>query len=172
MSAELIRKAVLAIMEDKIPLNSAWCTVKSVDATAKTCTVILDDDEDLKLEGILLGYTKSGLVIIPKNNSDVLVQFINNTKTVGYVICVQESLNAELMGNNFGGLMKSEIAKQKYQALENKFNQLISLLNGWLPVPNDGGASLKTLLTTWLATDFTLTTKAELENAAVKHGDG
>lgn len=30
-------------------------------------------------------------------------------------------------------------------------------INGWTPVPNDGGAALKTALTTWLATQYATT---------------
>jgi hypothetical protein len=38
--------------------------------------------------------------------------------------------------------------------------------------PNDGGAALKLALTTWLASALTLTTRANIENTVIKHGNG
>mgnify|MGYP000278753037 CR=1 FL=1 len=171
MSKELFRKAILSIMEDKIPLNSTWCTVKAVDAAKKTCNVILDDDENLLLEEILLGYDKSGCVILPKLNTDVLVQFIDNTKTIGYVICVQETDNVEILGSNFGEIAVTSQLRAKINALETQINNLKTIITTWIPTPNDGGLGFKTAATSWASSQITLTTLNDIKGK-VKHGNG
>jgi hypothetical protein len=66
--------------------------------------------------------------------------------------------------NPMQGLLK------KLNNIENKIDDLIIAINGWIPVPNDGGAALKVALTTWLLTSITPTTQSEIENPNLVHG--
>ena len=167
MSSEKIRRAIIAIMEGKIPLNSTWAKVKSIDA--QTCTVTIDE---LDIEKILLGFDKSGLIIYPTVGSDVLVMFIDNTKTNGAVMYVKETDKIELMGNSKGGLAIVEKLKDQYNKIEQDINDLKTAFTGWSPVSNDGGAALKTATTAWAGLQLTQTTEADIENDKVKHGEG
>jgi len=52
----------------------------------------------------------------------------------------------ELNGATDSAVLFSEL-KTAYNELNDKYNKLITNLNAWVPVPNDGGTALKTLLT-------------------------
>lgn len=57
-----------------------------------------------------------------------------------------------------------------YNDIEKKLNDLITVFNSWTPVPNDGGAALKTALATWVAQNLTLTQEADISNPNIVHG--
>ena len=181
MSAETeeIRKAVISILEGKIPLISSWCTVKAINGTV--CDVILDGDEDLLIPDVLLGFDKSGMVIKPQVNTDVLVLFIDNTKTNGAVVMVEQTDTIELMGNEFDGLPKVNSVVEKMNNLENDLNTLKNALGTLLatPVNEPGNGSpsafqiaMKTALLNYNGQQFVNTVKADLENEKVLHGKG
>jgi len=65
---------------------------------------------------------------------------------------------------------QSDIATH-LNTIENKINALITAVNAWTPVPNDGGAALKTALTTWLGSSLTNTTQANISSTVTFHGD-
>lgn len=154
-------------MEGQIPLNSTWCKVKSV--SGQECTVLIDD---LEIEGILLGYEKSGVIVYPKNDTNVLVAFIDNTKTAGAVIIVEETDKIEIMGSANGGLVKSEKTAEQLNKIEQDVNSLKQIITAWSPIPNDGGAALKAAAATWAGQMLQTTNKTVLENPKVKHGEG
>ncbi|MBL7902953.1 MAG: hypothetical protein JNK73_13230 [Bacteroidia bacterium] len=171
---EEIRKAIIAMMEGKIPIVSAWCKVKAVNG--KTCDVIIDDDEGLLIKGILIGYDKSGVVVKPKLNTDVLVLFV--TKTSGAVVMIEQTEDVEIFGSGFSGLVKVGKLKDKLNAIENKVNALISAFNSHVhpvigalpaapPVPPTTSATLAPV-----APPLTPTEQVEIENEKVKHGAG
>lgn len=167
---EDIRKSVLAMMEGKIPLNSAWCTVKTINGD--TCDVIFDDDENLIISDILLGFDKSGVIVKPIVNTDVLVLFINNTRTNGAVVMVEETDGIEIMGNEFDGIPKVAALLSEINDLKTVINDLKTVFTGWTPVPNDGGAALKAAVTAWASQQLQPTQQSTIENDKVKHGKG
>jgi hypothetical protein len=173
MSAELIRKTVRAMVEGMIPLNSAWCTVKSVDSNKRTCDVYLDGDKDLVIEEILLGFDKSGVIVKPKVNSDVLVMFVNNTKTIGAVVMVEKTDSVEIMGTNFGGIPKINPLKTELQKLDAKITTVktaagsaIGTLSGIID-SGTSGTAYNAAVAALPTQDLT-----QLENEKVKMGNG
>lgn len=167
MEADKIRKAIIAIIQGQIPLNSTWGKVKSV--SGQFCTVIIDE---LEVKKILLGFDKSGVIVYPKLNTDVLIVFTDNTRTRGAVVVVKETDRIEIMGSANGGLVISDKAKEQYNKIEQSLNDLKQVFIAWTPVSQDGGAALKTAIATWMADPLIETQASDIESNKVKHGNG
>lgn len=67
------------------------------------------------------------------------------------------------------GMVKIIPLVAKLNALESQVNALKTILASWTPVPNDGGAALKTLVSGWAVSQMASTQKSQLENTNVKH---
>jgi hypothetical protein len=167
MDYEKIRRAIIAIIEGKIPLVSTWAKVKSV--SGQTCTITIDE---LDIENILLGFNNSGVIVYPVVNSDVLVLFIDKSKTNGAVVHVKETDKVEIMGNSKGGLAIVSNLTQQYNKVEQDLNTLKQLFTAWVVVASDGGAALKAVVATWASNPLTQTIDSDIENDKVKHGQG
>jgi hypothetical protein len=68
-----------------------------------------------------------------------------------------------------GGMVKVSELTTKLNNLENDINDLKSIFSSWTPVPSDGGAALKLLLTPYYGQTLTPTAQSEIENTKVKH---
>lgn len=169
MSSDVIRKVVLSMMEGLIPLNSTWCTVVSV--SDQVCKVRIDD---LEVEDILLGWDKSGVIVYPKVNTDVLVVFIDNSKTNGAVINVKETDKIEIMGNNYKGIPILDEIKKNMDAIKNYLSaEKAAISAAFLAVgagTSANGASGKSSFDTAMASQTI--TFSDMENKKVKHGNG
>lgn len=75
-----------------------------------------------------------------------------------------------LNDGSLGGLVKVAQLTQKLNALENSVNQLKQIFSTWVPVPQDGGAALKTAAATWAGQQLTTTQRADIENDKIKQG--
>lgn len=176
---EEIRKAILAMLAGAIPLNSTWCTVISIDG--QKCTVSIDD---LEIEDILLGFDKSGVIVYPKINTDVLVAFIDNSKTNGAVIYVQETDKIEIMGNVNGGIGLTAKIAERIKRLEDSFASYEAKYNAHLTVYNthvhaggvlSGGLTGSTTPDSVNASSENLTPRTDqdyISNSKVLHGNG
>jgi hypothetical protein len=178
MINEVIRKTIISMVEGLIPIVSTWVKVKSV--TDQTCTIILND---LEIEGILLGFDKSDVVVYPKINTQVLVMFTDNSKTNGAVVLVKETDKIEMMGNEFGGLGLTEKIAERIKRLEDsvksietKFNQHLTLYGSH--VHSGGTISGSTGITVPDTTNISnenltpRTTQNYISNDKVTHGHG
>ena len=58
----------------------------------------------------------------------------------------------------------------KINNLEKDINNLKTLIASWVPIPSDGGASLKTLISSWFSSKIIITRQLEIENTKVSHG--
>lgn len=165
--SEEIRRAIIAIVDSRIPLVTEWAKVKSIEG--KTCTVVIDE---LEIPGILLGFENSGVIVYPTVNTDVLVLYIAKQKTIGVIVYAEETTKIEIMGNANGGLVNVGPLVDKLNALESDNNELKTILQLWVPVANDGGAALKTASATWASSTLTPTVQADIENTNIEHGNG
>ncbi len=163
-------------LKDKVKFVD--CTVDSVDINAGTCTATpIGENSQTQIIGIELeAEVCDGLLIIPVVGSTISV--IYSTRNTPYVYkfsdidAVYYSGNTWQFGDGtFGGLIKVIELTQKLNNAENILNKLITVLNGWTPVPNDGGAALKALITALSLTNFNPTAQSEIENTTVTHGD-
>jgi phage baseplate assembly protein gpV len=71
-------------------------------------------------------------------------------------------------GGENDGLVKVNSLVTRLNNIENDINTLKGILMGWVPVPTDGGAALKTLLTASYTTLLGVTVKADIENNKIK----
>jgi len=147
---------------------SIVCKVDSVDLAEKTCICSPINGDAKILDVKLMAKNQTGLFIIPKDNSDVIVTMTN--KTSGYVAMFSELEEIQLNGNNEDGLVKINDLVAKLNNLENDINILKTALSTWVVVPNDGGSALKIASASWYAASLTPTVKNDLENTKVKHG--
>lgn len=163
--------------------------VRSVDVDSCTCSVELTtDDADNPTPSVLFNSILNntmGLLIEPAIGSTVWVAEIDGEGKYGIVkygeitkvtISINETkltiTNSEIVLNDgsLGGLIKIESLVQKVNALENDINTLKQIFTAWSPIPNDGGAALKTAAASWYAALLNLTVVSDLENPKIKHG--
>ena len=72
-------------------------------------------------------------------------------------------------GGKNNGLVKVEKLTDKINAVEKNVNDLRTAISAWVIKPQDGGAALKTSLTSWLASMLVETQQTEIENDKIKH---
>jgi hypothetical protein len=163
---EKIRKAIQALIDARIPIVNQWATVVSIDG--EKCTVKIDD---LEISEILLGFSKSGIVEYPTVNTDVLVGFVNNSKTAGVVLMCEKVDSIQMMGDVNSGIVKHNPLKgnlQSIQAYCNALKTAVSVALGSIDIVA-GSASKPTFDSTMAGVSITLN---DMENTKIKHGNG
>jgi len=176
--SELV-EAIRRIVAGQVKSALVTGTVKSFDDSDYTVTVELNSDieiEEVRIRSVING-EDSGILVEPAIGSYVLLGLIDNKVeslfVVGYSEVKSYKLKAELIelnGNAHGGLVKSDKVNTEDNAIKQDLNNLKTLLSSWIPVPNDGGAALKGLITTWAGQQLTTRTPGDYENETVKHG--
>jgi len=142
-------------------------TVKSIDTEKNTCIceTIDDKSEIVKVQFSSYINAKLGVFIIPKLQSVVTLSFYNKneacivkTSVLGSLKFVfeddQQNEISFFMDENgivfngglLGGLVKVAEMTERFNDLESLHNTLQSNISSWTPVPNDGGAAFKTIL--------------------------
>lgn len=178
---KLVREESKAIVEGKIVSVDGLksCVVAPADGGANYSKVRLRS---------LINTSDTGLTIVPKVRSNCLIGFIrhneNNPVLIscdevdkyllnvdgGGSIEVDNQGNIVLNGGQFGGVVKVAELVAKLNTLESDLNTLKTVFTGWTPVPNDGGAALKTAAATWFGQQLSTTVEDDLKNDAVTHG--
>lgn len=160
-------------------------TVISVDKVNNTCEVDVDGNEfgNVRLQSVV-DTGRKGCRFYPAVDSDVLIVPINENGDwevrlfseieqvlfeIGDTIFDLSSTGLVLNGGELGGMVKVEALVTKMNTLENDLNTLKTKFNNWTPIPSDGGAALKTLITTWAAASIDTTEQADIEDTKVKH---
>lgn len=185
MSKHLIefKKILTEKMTAKVPIQTEWVKVTSVDWEDKTM-VAIGQDNGLEYFDVLLGL--GSLNIRPKVESLALVGSIHNGEACFMISCeeIEEleltdktgfkvSLNNGLLavnGDEYGGIVNAKELKTQLDKNTLILEKIQTVFNSWVAVPNDGGASLKTL-----ASQFVSLERSDLsgiENATIKHGNG
>ena len=159
------------------------CTATNVDKSQYIC-----DGEPIKGEALIkdirlvskVGSNK-GIAQIPKDKSLLLVAMFS--KTDAYLIMCDEVESIEIIvGNsklemledeirmndgNLNGLVKLDDLVERLNKIENDINNLKTAATGWTPVAQDGGAALKTAISTWSGSQLSRTISNDLENKKV-----
>ncbi len=170
-------------MKSHVPLQTEWVAVKEVDWEEKTMTAI-GENNGLEYFDVLLGL--GSVNVKPKVGSLALVGAIHNGEACFMISCeeIEEielidqsgfkvSLNDGLLkinGENCGGIVNAKELKTQLDKNTLILQNIQTVFTNWMPVQNDGGASLKSLVTA-----FTTLQKANLsniENPKIKHGNG
>lgn len=150
--------------------------VKSVEG--ETCTVLIGE---LEVPDVLLTPADEGadgkLVITPKVGSQVTVADLSGGElrqlaVVHWGEVEKISLTAdsiELNGGDNGGLVKIEALTDKINNIEKDINKLKQAFTTWVPVPQDGGSSLKSVVASWAAQQLVQTQVSDLEDDKITH---
>jgi hypothetical protein len=181
-----IRDLMREIVKDpNAEIYSVVGEIIEIDETARTCDV-KPLNGDAEIFGVRLqseSNSTDGFVIIPTKNSVGIVTFINRTtgilsvcNKIDKVILKSEieiNIDCEKITFNGGsndGLIKINDLITKLNAVENDLNDLKTIFSAtWVPVPQDGGASLKTASASWAGATITPTQKSDIENDKIKH---
>lgn len=165
-----------------IDVQTYWVKVKDINWNEKTMTAIGVVD-DLEFYEVSLGI--GSIHRKPTIDSRCLIGIINNNANDTFLIecaeCEEIEIsdktafkwllkNGELTmnGNQFGGLVKATELKTELDKVNLILQAMQTAFQSWVPVPNDGGAALKALLTpvfTMLRPDY-----QTIQNNKIKHG--
>jgi hypothetical protein len=171
MSANAIRDAIRQLSKSNDEVYSIVCTVDSVDATNRTCDCSPIDGKADLLGVRLMAENSTGLFILPKVNSTVIVTMIN--VFTGYVAMFSEVEEIQLNGDNYDGLVRISDLVTKLNNLENKVNAIISTYNAHTHITTCGaGAGTASPTPSTVVGTLTPTTQSSIENITVKHGNG
>ena len=174
-----IREAIIKIVQDgqNFEIYSKICTVKplSVDKELNVCDVIPVDGDaellDVKLtatesDELSSGALNKGFISYPVEGSIVIVTFID--KDTAFVSMCTEVEEVVFRGGVNGGLINIETLILELNKNNAILNAVIDGFSTFVPVPEDGGAALKTLMNTVLGNlpvgDFT-----QMEDETFKH---
>lgn len=150
-----------------------------IDETDCTCTVTVGDSQTsvnfsaVPLE-ILIG-SKASVTCIPNLNSSCLLCFrdgdpgrpqLLKVDSVAKVYANPSVLWQFGKGQNGGLVLVNPLVVEENKA-QDDLNTLKDLIAGWTPVPNDGGAALKAVLTTWLAEHIVPTVADDIQSTVI-----
>jgi hypothetical protein len=163
-TAEIIR-AIVGIKQ----LKAITCSVLQVNQQERTCDCRpLNGDADVfavRLQADI--NSTNGFCIIPTVGSNVIIGFLH--KNQAFIILSSEIDQIIINGGSLGGLVKVQDNVSKLNTLENSLNALKQILTTWVPVPNDGGAALKTAIASWASQQLTPTVVSDIEDTKVTH---
>jgi hypothetical protein len=125
----------------------------------------------------ILNGSQASVIEVPNINSHCLLAFRDNNAGRPQIIMV-DSVNQLLIDctnnvvfnkGNLGGLIKIENALKSWNNIEKNLQDLNSAISSWVPVPNDGGAALKSSLSVWLSESLATTQRTDLEDTNILH---
>lgn len=147
-----------------VPIQTKWAVVKSVDVSAGTMVAIVDD---LEYYDILIGL--GSVLTVPKVDTRCLIGIIEN-KHGAFLIDARDIEKIIFNKGDFGGLVISQEVASQINELKSDLNQLKSLISNWVVSPSDGGAALRSLLTSWSNSQLKAVEKTQLESKQITHG--
>lgn len=150
--------------------------VKSVDG--ESCTV---DVAGLEIDEVRLAAVNDGadgkLLLTPKEGSMVLLAdmsggTLRDLAVVGFTNVEKIEATIEqitLNGGDNGGLVNIKDLTNKLNNLEKDINKLKQAFTTWVPVPQDGGSSLKAGVASWAAQQLVQTQVSDIEDDKITH---
>jgi hypothetical protein len=183
--AEFIRKLKTLV---KVPVITFAAKVLEVDeATASITAEPLDGRPklfDVRLKSII-DEEDIGLMVIPAVDSGVLISLIGNDQNEAYVVkCNQvekillrmDDLKLDIADGEWiwndgenGGLIKIEQLLSDVNGIKQDINSLKQVFSTWVPVAQDGGAALKSAISSYAGQTLTDSQKEDWENDKIKH---
>lgn len=156
---EAIKDAIREIAKPR-DTYSIVCTVSDIDVTNKLCNCTPINGEAVLMNVRLSANNNKGFMLIPKNDSIVVVTLINNT--TGYVAMCSEVDEVWLNGNNYNGIVKIDEQTAK-------LNQLVAELQAQLVLIATGITGAGGTYTPGTLSQFA---KSDYENTTIKNGNG
>ena len=109
------------------------------------------------------------MLVTPKEGSAVIVGSLSGDLSQLVVLQVDHIDSIVINGGELGGLINIEQLTEKLNAIEDDINSLKAAITDWLPVAQDGGAALKTAVSTWAGQQLTRSEKSDYEDEKIKH---
>ncbi len=123
---------------------------------------------------VILGFGYSD--IKPVIGSLCLIGIIDGQEVVTFLINAEEvelvETKAEKIVFNGGknaGLVKVKELTEKVNVLEKDLNLVKAIFAAWVPVPMDGGASLKSVIAQWAGQQIKVTQQTDIEDKIITH---
>ncbi len=131
---------------------------------------------------MLSGY-EAGVVVLTDDVESIEVNINDGTKLTltedGISLNVKDGITLDIddkaavfNGGDLGGLIDIAKITKKLNDIENDINALKNVFSAWSPLPQDGGAALRTALTVpggWATKSLTLSKREDYEDDKVKH---
>ncbi len=128
---------------------------------------------------MLSGYA-AGVVVLTEDVESIEVNINDGTKLTiteeGITLNVKDGITLDIddkaavfNGGDLGGLIKIADLTKRLNTIEKDINSLKKAMSGWAPTPQDGGAALKTAITSWAGSTLTLSKDSDYEDEKVKH---
>ena len=187
--SDKVRSALERMMKKVHPMQAFAGKVTAVNVDNYTCDVESADGgaifHDVRLKASV-DSDDNGIVTIPEVNSYVLVSTIGNNQDYAYVsifskvksylikcsngvkIEIKDDGEVHLNGDGLGGLVKVAELKTQLDKNTQLLEAIQNVFSSWTPVPNDGGAALKAVSTSF--TSLPVADLSNIENEKVKHG--
>ena len=144
------------------------CNVNSVDLSNRTANVTtITGTANLTFDALLTAGISDGFVITPEVGSMVYV--LMSKYTLPFVVTFSDIMQFDIMGGEFGGLVKVVELTQKLNNLENKVNEIIATFG--THTHNVTAVSAPTAPTTTpIQGNLTISQREDIENVNVRHG--
>lgn len=164
-SLEQLKRAIIESVNARVPVQTLWAKCKSANANEGTMVAEVDG---LEYDEVLLGIGSD--ITVPAPGAKVLIGLVENHREATFLIMSESVTQRRINGDAFGGMVKVEELVRELNALKAELNTVKSILTAWVPVPSDGGAALKTALTTWSSQTLQPAVSEHLQNPVVTHG--
>ena len=109
------------------------------------------------------------LLITPKVGTAVTIGSLSGDLSQLVVLKVDHIESIVINGGKLGGLINIEQLTEKLNTIEDDINSLKNVMSSWTPVAQDGGAALKTSISTWAGQALTKSQRGDYEDETVKH---
>lgn len=165
-----------------IDVQTHWCIAKSIDWSKKTmvATGVVDDcdfhDVNLGIGSINRKPTQGTKCLIGIINNNIADAFLLECEQIDIIEIIDKTgfklvLNNGKMtinGDQFGGLVKATELTTQIKKNTDLLESIKNVFQTWAPVPNDGGASLKTASSAF--SSMPTADLSNIENKNVKQG--
>lgn len=153
--------------------------IEAVDKVAFTCNVSIGDSTNsatyFNVPLRVLTNQQASIVEIPKIGTNCIICFIQGNLGRPKLFEIHESetiyINCNDIiyhGGKLGGMVKVDDLVSKLNAIEQDLNNLKTIFSTWSPIPNDGGAALKSTASNWFGQQLKTTQNSDLENTKIK----
>lgn len=161
------REAIQNIVKENLE-DSKLRVAKVLSVDGHTCNVETLDTETEILDVRLQADDSNGILVKPAIDSFVIIAPYADFEYVVVMFSAVDEIT--LLDGSYGGLTKTQELKTQLDKTNDVVQALVDSLKNWTPVPNDGGAALKTFFNTTLGGkvkgDF-----GDIENPKITHGN-
>jgi len=152
--------------QDEVKLYQ--CNVNSVDLSTRTANLTtITGTANVTFNALLTAGISDGFVVTPEIGSMVYV--LMSKYTLPFIVTFSDIMQFDIMGGEFGGLVKVIELTEKLNNLENKVNEIITTFGTHTHTVTAVGSPTSPTSTP-INGSLTISQRADIENINVKHG--